>query len=91
MKKFELYQGKKQRVESTIERIEQVKRIALKKLGVRLSTTESAKITMDSLIKQAKEFESMCKNWKKTRKDVALNEASRLYAMADSISRNYQV
>jgi hypothetical protein len=91
MKNIQLFQNKKQRIEAGLERIERIQRIAKAKLGINLSKSQGAKIAIDSLIKEAKALESACIKWKNTRKDVALNEASRLYALADSISRNYQI
>jgi hypothetical protein len=91
MKKLEIYQNKKTRVESAFERIEKVQRVAFSKLGVNLSKGQAAKIAVNSLIMEAKKIESVSAKWKQHRQDVALNEANRLYMMADAISRNYQV
>lgn len=91
MKKIELYNTKKARVESAIERIEKVQKIALQRLGVNLSKGQAARIAVNSLVKEAKAIETAAAKWKKHRQDIAINEASRLYSLADSISRSYQV
>lgn len=92
MKNIQLFQNKKQRIESGLERIERIQRIAKAKLGVNLSKSQGAKIAMDSLIKEAKKLESLAVKYRtKIKQDSAYNEASRLYGLAEAISRNYQI
>ena len=92
MKKHELMQSKKRQVESAFERIERIKRVALRKLGINLTDSKAAKIAMDSFMKEAKAIENIAKNYRSQVKiDSAYNDASRLYGIAESISKTYAI
>lgn len=92
MKKHELMQFKKRQVESAFERIERIKRVALRKLGINLTDSKAAKIAMDSYIKEAKELESLAVKYRnRVKQDSAYNEASRLYSLAEAISKSYAI
>ena len=92
MKKYSLMQEKNRRIESANERIERIKRVAFHKLGIALTDAKAAKIAIDSFIKEAREVESLVKKYRSQVKiDSAYNEASRLYGIAESISKTYAI
>lgn len=92
MKKLDIIQKNKRNTDSAFERIERIKRIAMQKLRVKLTNEKVAKIAMDSYIKEAKELESLAVKYrKKIKQDSAYNEASRLYNLAEAISKSYAI
>lgn len=92
MKKIGIAQKNKRNTESAFERIEKIRRIALKKLRINLDNKKAAKIAMDSYIKEAKELESVAKKYKSQVKiDTLYNEASRLYGLAEEVSKSYAI
>ena len=92
MKKLGITQKNKRNTESAFERIEKIRRIALKKLRINLTTKKAAKIAMDSYIKEAKELESVAKKYRSQVKiDSLYNEASRLYGLAEEVSKSYAI
>ena len=92
MKKLGIIQKNKRNTDSAFERIEKIRRIALKKLRINLDTKKAAKIAMDSYIKEAKELESVAKKYRSQVKiDSLYNEASRLYGLAEEISKSYAI
>ena len=92
MKKLGIIQKNKRNTDSAFERIEKIRRIALKKLRINLTTKKAAKIAMDSYIKEAKELESVAKKYRSQVKiDSLYNEASRLYGLAEEVSKSYAI
>ena len=92
MKKLDIIQKNKRNTDSTFERIEQIKRIAMQKLRINLTNEKAAKIAMDSYIKEAKELELLAVKYRnKVKQDSTYNEASRLYSLAESISKSYAI
>ena len=92
MKKLDSIQKNKRNTDSTFERIEQIKRVAMQKLRINLTNEKAAKIAMDSYIKEAKELESLAVKYRnRVKQDSTYNEASRLYSLAESISKSYAI
>lgn len=92
MKKLDIIQKNKRNTDSAFERIELIKRIALKKLRVNLDNKKAAKIAMDSYIKEAKELELLAVKYRnRIKQDSAYNEASKLYNLAEAISKSYAI
>lgn len=92
MKKLDIIQKNKRNTDSIFERIEQIKRIAMQKLRINLTNEKAAKIAMDSYIKEAKELELLAVKYRnKVKQDSTYNEASRLYSLAEAISKSYAI
>ena len=92
MKNLEIIQKNKRNTDSAFERIEKIKRVAMQKLRINLSNEKAARIAMDSYIKEAKELESLAVKYRnKVKQDSAYNEASRLYSLAEAISKSYAI
>lgn len=92
MKKLDIIQKNKRNTDSAFERIERIKRIAMQKLRVNLTNEKAARIAMDSYIKEAKQFESLAKKYRSQVKiDSLYNETSRLYGLAEEISKSYAI
>ena len=92
MKKLGISQNNKRKIESAFERIEKIRRIVLKRLRINLDNKMAAKIAMDSYIKEAKQLEFLAKKYRSQVKiDSLYNEASRLYGLAEEISKSYAI
>ena len=92
MKKLDIIQKNKRVTDSAFEHIEKIKRVAMQKLRINLTNEKAARIAMDSYIKEAKEIESLAVKYRnKVKQDSAYNEASRLYGLAEAISRSYAI
>ena len=92
MKKLDIIQKNKRNTDSAFERIEKIKRIAFQKLRINLTNEKAARIAMDSYIKEAKSLESLAVKYRnKVKQDSAYNEASRLYGLAETISKSYAI
>lgn len=92
MKKLDISQKQKRHIDSIYERMEKIKRVAFKKLGHPIRDSQIAKIAMDSYIKEAKEIEKIAKKYRsQVKQDSAYNDASKLYNLAEAISKTYAI
>ena len=92
MKNLEIIQKNKRNTDSAFERIEKIKRVAMQKLRINLTNEKAARIAMDSYIKEAKDLESLAVKYRnRVKQDSAYNEASRLYSLAEAISKSYAI
>ena len=85
-------QNKKQKIDSTFERIEKIQKLTLRKLGILLTKEKAAKIAIDSFLNEARQIEAVAKKYRsQVKQDSAFNEASKLYNLAESISKSFSI